>query len=56
MAGLRILRERVIKPVLAGAGKPRPGPRPKWQGPLDAHYQRLQAEMRATFMTLGLAA
>jgi hypothetical protein len=56
LVALLILREKVIKPVLAGAGKPRPGRPPKRIHPLDLHYQNLQSEMRHTFRTLGLAA
>jgi hypothetical protein len=56
LVALLILREKVIKPVLAGAGKPKPGRPPKWVHPLDAHYQNLQRELRRTFETLGLAA
>jgi hypothetical protein len=53
---LLILREKVIKPVLAGAGKPKPGRPPKRVHPLDVHCQNLQREMRHTLETLGLAA
>jgi hypothetical protein len=56
LVALLILREKVIKPVLAGAGKPKPGRPPKRVHPLDRHYDNLQAEMRRTFCTLGLAA
>jgi hypothetical protein len=56
LAGLLILRDKVIKPVLAGAGKPRVGRPPKTIHPLDQHYQNLQLEMRRTFQTLNLAA
>jgi hypothetical protein len=55
IAALIILRDQVIKPVLAGAGKPRRGRPPKYPNPLDQHYSHLQAEMRATFATLGIA-
>jgi len=56
LAALLILREKVIKPVLAGAGTPKPGRPPKRIHPLDAHYETLQRELRRTFETLGLAA
>jgi hypothetical protein len=56
LVALLILREKVIKPVLAGAGKPKPGRPPKRVHPLDRHYETLQSEMRRTFCTLGLAA
>ncbi len=51
-----ILREKVIKPVLASAGRPKPGRPPKRIHPLDTHYENLQRELRRTFDTLGLAA
>ena len=54
LAGMLILREKVIKPVLAGLGKPRVGPPPKNICPLDQHYVNLQHEMRRTFQTLAL--
>jgi hypothetical protein len=56
VTALLILREKVIKPVLAGAGRPKPGRPPKYVHPLDVHYESLQREMRRTFHTLGLAA
>jgi hypothetical protein len=56
LAGMLVLRERVIKPVLAGLGKPRVDWPPKYIHPLDQHYERLQRELRRTFETLGLAA
>jgi len=56
LAALLILREKVIKPVLAGAGRPKLGRPPKRIHPLDAHYENLQRELRRTFDTLGLAA
>jgi hypothetical protein len=55
LAGLYILREKVIKPVLSGACRPKRGPRPKNIAPIDAHYCKLQTEMLATFNTLHLA-
>ncbi len=56
LAGLLILREKVLKPVLAGVGRPKPGRPPKNVHPLDVHYQNLQREMLATLRTLHLAA
>ena len=55
MAALLILREKVIKPVLAGAGKPRRGPEPKHQSQIDSHYAIIHTEMRNLFQTMGLA-
>jgi len=56
LAALLILREQVIKPVLAGVCRPKRGRPPKNLHPLDVHYQKLQWEMLATLQTLKLAA
>jgi len=56
LAGLLILREKVIKPVLAGVAHPRRGRPPKTVAPLDLHYQNLQKQMLATLRILKLAA
>src|SRR3990170_2670976 len=55
MTALFILREKVIKPVLAGAGKTRRGRKLKYQSQVDIHYANLQTEMRSLFQTIGLA-
>ena len=56
VTALLILRDKVIKPVLAGAGKPRPGRKPKNQSPIDAHYEAIQSQMRSLFQLIGVAA
>jgi hypothetical protein len=56
MAALLILREKVLKPVLAGAGKPRPGRKPKNQSQIDAHYEIIRTEMRSLLQIVGIAA
>ncbi len=56
MAALLVLREKIIKPVLAGAGKPKPGPKPKNPNPINKHYQNIQFEMRNLFLVMGIAA
>jgi len=56
LAALFILREHVIKPVIAGVGKPRLARPPKCIHPIDQHYEALCHEMRRTFETLRLAA
>ena len=55
MAALFILREKVLKPVLAGAGTSKRGPKPKHQSQADLHYANLHTEMRLLFQTVGLA-
>jgi hypothetical protein len=54
MTALLVLREKVIKPVLAGAGKIRCGPKLKHQSQVDLHYANIQIEMRNLFQTLRL--
>lgn len=56
LAGLLILREKVLKPVLAGIGRAQTGAAPKMIDPLDQHYQNLQQEMHDTLRTLKLVA
>lgn len=55
LCGLLNLREKVIRPVLAGLQKQGPGRHPK-RGALDEHYHRLRTQMLQTFHTLHLAA
>jgi hypothetical protein len=50
-----LLREKVIKPLLAGIVRPRGWP-PKVVAPLDQHYVALRDELQRTFQTIGLAA
>lgn len=56
LAGLLILREKVIRPVLAGLCRPRLGRPPKNPHPIDCHYRSLQSEMLSTLKALQLAA
>jgi hypothetical protein len=56
LAGLLILREKVLKPVLAGLYRPKRGRPPSTVHPLDVHYQTLQHDMLATLQFLKLAA
>jgi hypothetical protein len=52
---LLVLRDKVIKPVLAGAGKPRRGRKHKNQNPIDDHYEVIQFQMRSLFQLIGVA-
>ena len=54
LCGYLLLREKVIKPLLAGIVRPR-GPRSKHRTALDEHYIALRQELRRTFQTIGLA-
>jgi hypothetical protein len=56
VTALLVLRDKVIKPVLAGAGKPGRGRNPKNQSPIDAHYEAIQSQMRSLFQLIGVAA
>jgi hypothetical protein len=56
LAALFILREEVLKPLLAGLCWPKRGRPPKNVHPLDIHYQTLQRQMLSTLQYLKLAA
>ena len=56
MATLVVLRDNVIKPLLAGQGNLKRGRRPSKTAPMDAHYALLQHGMRDLFRELGIAA
>ncbi len=55
ISALLILREKVIKPVLAGAGKIKRGPKPKLQTRIEMLYQSLLFSMRDLLLELGFA-
>jgi hypothetical protein len=55
MCAYVLLREKVIKPLLAGVTHPIGRP-PKALSPLDRHYVNLREELNRTFDTIGLAA
>ena len=55
MSALLILREKIIKPVLAGAGKPKRGPKPKHENEIDKQYQVIHSDMRSLLLMLGVA-
>ena len=55
MCAYLVLREQVIKPLLAGVVR-RAGRPPKVVSVVDEHYLKLREEMNRTFETLGLAA
>ncbi len=54
MCALLILREKVIMPVLAGAGKPKRGPKPMHENELDKQYQVIHSDMRSLLLLLGV--
>jgi hypothetical protein len=53
---LLVLREQVIRPLLAGVRTPHWGRRPSTWTRVDQHYQTLRLDMRALFKELGVAA
>lgn len=52
LVGMTVLRDKVIKPVVAGMGKRRSRAPLKYRHPLDVHYENLQIEMRQTLKLL----
>ena len=50
-----LLREKIIKPLLAGIVCPR-GPRPRHHTALDEHYIALRRQLRQTLQIIGLTA
>jgi hypothetical protein len=55
MTALLLLKDKVIKPVLAHLDAPLERPRPEQASPLDEHYLRLQDDLRTLFQALGIA-
>jgi hypothetical protein len=53
MTALVVLRDKVIKPLLASCCQPKRGRKPKNSTPLDAHYEHLQTGMRDLFKEVG---
>lgn len=49
-----VVREKVLKPLMAGAAQGPAAAPPKRLAPLDQHYLALQANMKSLFGTLGL--
>ncbi len=50
-----MLREKVLKPMMAGARGTRMGRPPKNIHPIDTHYLAMQRELLAAFKAMGLA-
>jgi hypothetical protein len=55
MASL-VLRDKVIRPVLANLGDPIEKRKPGEPNDLDEHYLRMQADLRDLFQAVGIAA
>ena len=56
ITALLVLRDQVIKPILAGVRVPRLGRKPTTWTPTDRHYEALRLEMTALFNDCGIAA
>ncbi len=55
MTVLLTLRDKVIKPVLAGAGRPQQDRLPNRPSELDLQYGKVQSELHSLFNLLGIA-
>ncbi len=51
-----ILREEVLRPILAGIGKPKVGRKPKNWSPIDEHYEAVRQDMFTLMEDLHIAA
>ena len=56
LTALLVLRDKVIRPLLAASGQPEPPAQPANPTVLDHHYERVRADMRGLFTELGIAA
>jgi hypothetical protein len=55
LTALLVLREKIIRPLLAACGQPDP-PSLANPTPIDRHYENLRADMRDLFVELGMVA
>jgi hypothetical protein len=56
ITALHVLREHVIRPILAGVRATHPAPQPKLAPTIDQHYERLRLDLQPLFQELGIAA
>jgi hypothetical protein len=56
LTALVVLREKVIRPLLAASTRPEPHSKLSNPTPIDQHYENLRAGMRGLFTELGVAA
>src|SRR3972149_312957 len=56
IGALVILREKVLRPILAGVGKPKMGRKPTNWSPIDEHYETIRQDMFILFQDLRIAA
>ena len=55
MTAFIVLRDKVLFPLLAGAGKRKKGPKPPNRNEIDLHYDAIQIEMQNIFKCLNIA-
>ncbi len=56
VSALYVLRDQVIRPVLAGVRTPEKQPQPTLAPALDRYYERLRLDLQPVFQELGIAA
>jgi hypothetical protein len=56
LTALLVLREKLIRPLLAASQQSQPPSKPAHPTPIDNHYESLRARMRDLFTELGVAA
>jgi hypothetical protein len=56
LTALLVLREKLIRPLLAASRQSQPPSKPAHPTPIDNHYESLRARMRDLFTELGVAA
>jgi len=56
LTALLVLREKIIRPLLAASVQPEPPAKPANPVPIDHHYESLRVGMRNLFIELGIAA
>jgi hypothetical protein len=56
LTALLVLREKIIRPLLAASTQPEPTAKPAHPMPVDLHYETLRAGMRLLFTEVGIAA
>jgi len=56
ITALHVLRDQVIRPLLAGVRATQPDPQPKASPALDRYYERLRLDLQPLSQELGIAA
>jgi hypothetical protein len=56
MAALLLLRDKILRPLIAAEARTASAPRPRVNSTLDQRYRAVHREMRSLFTTLGMAA